>query len=230
MMVQLTEVLQFVSPKKIVDYCSSLRASEQANILLWPTSFTNAIKNTKSTPKMLQKLSPFTNWMDHSILCAVVKSCNIPEAAALFKKFDDGIDTSQPVTKYPIPSPSHHMVPYKSSTHTILGVQLNLQLHHSTLKDVLDTQSLIQEKCDITPHCLQLLAVAKTNHTIIYWTIPKHVASLIVLNVLQHQSYLNQNGIQQIAVYPEIILATDGDVSTVGLFSFFTKVSSVTFL
>ena len=228
MMAQLTEVLQSFNPKIIADHCGSLRASEQANIPLFPTSLANTIKASKSTPMVLQRLVPFTNWMDHSVLNAAVEACNVPEAVALITKFDDRIDTSQPVTKYPIPSPSHHMVPYDTSSHTVLAVQLNLQLHRSTLQNIINTRSLIQEKCEVTAHSLQLLAVAKTSHTIIYWTIPKHVASLIISNAQKYQRYLHQNGIQQVAIYPGTILATSSNVLTVGPFSFFTEVSSLT--
>ena len=75
----------------------------------------------------------------HCFYLLMWKACNVPEAVALLKEFDAGIDVSQPVTKYPIPAPSHHMVPYDTSTHTVLAVQLNLQLHHSILQNVLDT-------------------------------------------------------------------------------------------
>ena len=225
--VKLTEMLQSVDPKIIADNCGLLRASKQANIPLFPTHYMEVLQGSRSTPKLVQKLSPFINWMDHSILMAVVEACNVPEAVALLSQFDSRIDIYQPVTKYPIPSPSHHMVPYDTSTHTVLAVQLNLQLCQFTVQNLLYTRSLIQEKCEVTPHCLQLLAVAKTSHTIIYWTVPKHVASLIVLNVLQHQSYFYQNGIQQLAVYPGTILTT-GSALTVGPFSFFAKVSSLT--
>jgi len=224
---QLTEMLQNFDPQVIVTSCKSLKASEQANIPLFSTYFMEIFKANTSTATLLQKLSPFINWMDHSILIAVIEACNIPEATALLKEFSDKIDTSRPVTKYPIPSPSHHMVPYDTSTHTVLAVQLNLQLHHSTLQNVLDTQLLIQEKCEVTPHCLQLLAVAKTSHTIIYWTIPKHVVPLMISNVHKYQSYLYQYGIQQVAVYPGTILSTGSSVLTVGPFSFFAKVSSL---
>ena len=225
--VKLTEMLQSFDPQMIADNCGLLRASTQANIPLFPTHYMKVLQGSRSTPTLVQKLSAFANWMDHSVLTAVVEACNIPEVAALLAQFDSRIDTSQPVTKYPIPSPSHHMVPYDTSIHTVLAVQLNLQLSHFNLKNLIDIRSLIQKKCEVTPHCLQLLAVAKTSHTIIYWTVPKHVASFIVLNVLQHQSYFYQNGIQQVAVYPKTIL-TIGSALTVGPFSFFAKVSSLT--
>ena len=222
--IRVKEMLQSFDPKIIADSCNSLRASEQANIPLFPTQYTEVLRGSKSTPTLVQKLAPFTNWMDHSILTTVVETCNVPEAVALLGQFDDRIDTSQLVTKYPIPSPSHHMVPYDTSTHTVLAVQLNLQLHQFTLQHILDARLLIQEKCEVTPHCLQLLAIAKTSHTIIYWTIPNHVVALIALNVLQYQSYFYQNGIQQVAVYPGTILTT-GSALIVGPFSFFNKVS-----
>jgi len=45
--IQVTELLQLLNPEIIADHCGLLRASEQANIPLFTTSFTNAIKDTK---------------------------------------------------------------------------------------------------------------------------------------------------------------------------------------
>ena len=224
--IQLMEMLRSFDPKLLISSFDSLRASEQANIPLFPAYYMEHIKGSKSTPALVQKLAPYTNWMDHSILNAAADASNVPEAAALLNQYDSRIDTSQPVTKYPIPSPSHHMMPYDTSTHTVLAVQLNMQLHQSTLQNIIDTRSLIQEKCEVTPHCLQLLAVAKTSNTIIYWTIPKHVASVIASNIQQHKTYLHQNGLQHVAIYPGTFIVT-GSALTVGPFSFFAKVSSL---
>ena len=227
--IQLTEMLQSSHQSIIVDTCHLLRASEQANIPLFSAHYLEILTESKSTSILVQKLALFTHWLDHSILTTIVEACNVPEATALLGQFDDKIDTYQPVTKYPIPSPSHHMVPYDTSTQTVLAVQLNLQLHQYSLQNVLDIRSLIQEKCEVTPHCLQLLAVAKTSYTIIYWTIPKHVVTLIAVNVLQYQSYFYQNGIQQISIYPGTVLIT-ASALTIGLFSFFAKVSELSIL
>ena len=224
MVIQLCEVLALYDPQNLIKECECFMASTTKKIPLFSADFIKVIKETRSTPVLIQRLAPFTNWLDHSILTAVVEACNVPEAAALLTQFDDRIDTSQPVTKYPVPFPSHYMVPYDTSTHTVLAVQLKLQLDHSTLQNVLDTRSLIQEKCEVTPHCLQLLAVAKTSHTIIYWIFPKHVTSLVTSCALQNQRYFYQNGIQQVAVYPGTMLVTS--IAPInGPFSFFNKVS-----
>ena len=222
--VQLINLLQEFDPMVIADQCKSLKSSVEGDILLLPSDFVDALKKSKTTSKLIHKLALYMNWCDHSILSTIVKFCNVPEAKTLLTQFDDSIDPSQPLMRYPIPAPSHHMVPYDTSTHTVLAVQLNLQIHLSTLRSVIDTRSLIQEKCEVTPHCFQLLAVAKTSHTVIYWTIPKQVASLITSKVQQYQSDLHQNGIQQVSVYPGTAFVI-GSALTVGLFSFFTEVS-----
>ena len=224
MILQLAHLLQSVDPEITSDLCGSLRASAISDIPLFPKEFMAVLEESKTSEDLIHKVVPFSNWCDHSILYSIVEACNVPEATALLTQFDARIDPSQPLIKYPIPFPTHQMVPYDNSTHTVLAVQLNQQLNYSTLQTVLDTRSLIQEKCEVTPHCLQLLAVAKTTHTIIYWTIPKHVASLITSKVQQFQSDLHQNGIQQVAVYPGTALVT-GSALTVGPFAFFSKVS-----
>ena len=136
---QLIDMLHTVDPKIISEKCLLMSFSKQTNIPLFASDFLKVLRNSVSTTALLQNLAPFTNWMDHSILTTAVEACNVPEAIALITKFEAEIDTSQPVTKYPIPSPSHHMVPYDTSTHTVLAVQLNLQLHHSTLQNIIDT-------------------------------------------------------------------------------------------
>jgi len=218
-------MLQSFDPKIIAEHCYSLRASEEAGIPLFSANYLEALKKSKNASTLMQNLEAFSSWNNHSVLDAVVKFCNVAEATVQLAQFDDSIDTKQQITAYPIPSISHRMLPYETSTNTILAIQLNLQLQHFTLQKINNTQSLIQEKCQITSHCLQLLAVANTNHTIIYWYIPMHLVTHIVSNVLQHQTYLFQKGVQQVAIYPGIIISIDSAL-TVGLFSFLSEVSS----
>ena len=67
------------------------------------------------------------------------------------------------------------------------------------------------EKCDITQHCLQLLAV-RSDPTILYWTIPKCVVDLIHTNVALHNEYLYSRGILEVSVYPDLVLTTGDNV------------------
>ena len=189
MKVQLEELLQQCDPMPVVKRCGSLLASDTHNIPLFPTDYTERLQGIEHTPELIQKLSPFMTWDNHTILSTIAETSNIPEATMLLTQFDDRINSSQPLTSFPIPAPSHHMVPYDSSTHNVLAVKLDLELHHSTLQNLIDTRSLIQDQCKLTSHCLQLLAMARTKSTILYWMIPKVVATFICFKFWRIQSY-----------------------------------------
>ena len=222
--VQLEELVEQCDLMPIVEKCSSLLASDSHNIPLFPTGYTEELQDIKHIPKLIQKLSPFITWDNHSILSSIAEASDIPEATALLTQFDDKIDSSQLLTNFPIPAPSHHMVPYDNSTHTVLAVNLDSELCRTTLQKVIDARLLIQDQCKLTSHCLQLLAVAKTNSIIIYWMIPKSIAHLINANALQFQSYFYHKGILQLAVYPGAMLCTGGTLK-VGPMSFFNQIS-----
>ena len=205
---QLEGLLQLCNPVPVVNKCASLLASDTHNIPLFPNEYTEKLQATQYFPELFQKLSPFMTWDNHSILNAIADTCNIPEAAKLLTKFDDRIDSSQPLTSFPIPGPSHHMVPYGNSTHTVLALELDLELYCCTLQDVIDTRSLIQDQCKLNSHCLHLLAVIQTNSTIIYWMIPKSIANLITTNAVQFQNCFYHKGVLQLAVYPGVVICT----------------------
>ena len=220
MKVQLEELLQQCDLLPIVKKCVSLLASDTHNIPLFPTDYTEKLQEIQYTPELIQTLGQFMTWDNHTILSTI--AADMPEATMLLTQFDDRIDSSQPLTSFPIPAPSHHMVPYDNSTHTVLAVKLDLELYRSTLQNVIDARSLIQDQCKLTSHCLQLLAVAKTNSTIIYWMIPRNIAHLITANAVQFQNHYHQKGILQLAVYPGAMLCT-GSALKVGPLSFFNQ-------
>ena len=213
MKVQLEELLQQCDPLPIVKKCGSLCASETDNIPLFGPDYVEKLNEIEYTPELIQTLSPFMTWDNHSILSTIADTSNIPKATMLLTQFDDRIDSSQPLSSYPILVPSHHMVPYYNSTQTVLAVKLDLELYHCTLQNVIDARSLIQDQCKLTSHCLQLLAVTKTNHTILYWMIPKVVATFAYFKVLEKHELFLQNGILQVALYPGSVILTDGTLT-----------------
>ena len=223
MKIQLQDLLQPYNPELIVKKCGSLLASDTHNIPLFPTDYTEKLQQIKDTPELIQKLSPFMTWDNHSILSTIADTSNIPEAKMLLTQFDDRINSSQPLTSFPIPEPSHHMIPYDSSMNTVLAIQLDLELHRCTLQNVIDARSLIQDQCKLTSYCLQLLATAKTNTTIVYWMMPRNVAYLITENAVQFQKFYHRNGILLLAVYPGALLCT-GSTLKVGPLSFFSQI------
>ena len=218
MKAQLEELLQQCDPLPIVKKCGSLLASDTHNIPLFPTDYIEKLQGIQHTPELIQKLSALLTWDNHTILSTI--AADMPEATMLLTKYDDRIDSSQPLTSFPIPAPSHHMIPYDNSTHTVLAVKLDLELYQSTLQNVIDARSLIQDQCKLTSHCLQLLAMATTKSTIMYWMIPKVVATLVHSKVLENPELFYWNGVMQMALYPGSIFLTDGTLK-VGPLSFF---------
>ena len=116
---QLEELLQGCDPMLILGKCYSLLVSEVHNIPMITTEYRKRFQEIEHIHELIHKLSAFVTWDNHSILNIVTEASNIPEATMLLTQFDDSIDSSQPLTRFPIPAPSYHMVPYDSSPHTI---------------------------------------------------------------------------------------------------------------
>ena len=222
-MAQLEELVQLCDPIPIVSKCYSLLASDIHNIPLFTTEYREQLQEIKHTHHFIQKLSPFMTWDNHSILNIITETSNIPEAVTLLNQFEDNIELSQPLASFPIPAPSPNMVPYDNSTHTVLVVNLDLELYHCTLQDVIDARSFIQKQCKLTSHCLYLLAITKTKFTSIYWLIPRSVTHLVTTNALQFQKLFYQKSILQLAVYPGVVISTGRSILNVEPLSFFTQ-------
>ena len=222
---QLQHILQSCDTSAMLEKCASLMASDTNNIPLFSRDFLETLKECKLAGPFIQRLAPYFNWCDHSILAAVVESCNNSDASKLLDKFDSQVDFSLPITEYPIPQPFPIMVPYDTSTHTVLAGKLHVELSKFSLQNLFDIRSLLQDTFKITPHAFQLLA-AKKSSTILYWTIPKNIVSLITSNITQQSSHLHENGILELSVYPGSLFVTSSSLQ-VGSFSFFTQVSEL---
>ena len=117
------------------------------------------------------------------------------------------------------------MVPYDNSTHTVLAVKLNTELSKFSLQNVFDFRCLLQEKLQVTSHAFQLLA-AKRSPTILYWIIPKCIGSVITTRISQQSSYLYQNSIVELSIYPGSVFLTTSSLK-VGSLSFFTQIDQL---
>ena len=160
---------------------------------------------------------PYFTWSDHSTLRVLGSASN--DAIKLLDEFDFQLNCTELIASYPIPHLSSDMIPNDpTGTHTVLAIRCDQELYNCTLQYVYDMKSLMVEKCDITLHCLQLLAV-RPNPTIIYWTIPKCVVELVSSKVPVHSDYLYSRGVQEVLVYPEPLLATS-DCVRIGSLAF----------
>ena len=204
---QVDEILQYGDVKILLEQCENTRACEQKNIKLFSNIQIEHLKKCNNMFLVLQSLSCFFTWSNHSILRMLLTKLS-SKALQLLDKFDSRLDSQHSVASYPIPSFSSKMIPDDTSTHTILAIRCDQELYKSTLQYIYDMQSVIMEKCDITEHCLQLLAV-RSDPTVLYWTIPQCVVEVISNQVPQHSEYLYSKGILELLVYPKLYLTTD---------------------
>ena len=204
------ELLTSRHVKVLVDVCENLMASDKYVIKLFSDYQMKQLKTIDSSFLLLQRLSLHFTWSNHSILRVLADQCS--EAVDILDKFDCRVNSLEPIAFYQIPCFSLNMIPVDTSTHTILAIRCDQELYKSTLQYVYDMQSVMMDKCDITLHCLQLLAV-RNNPTILYWTIPKCIVYLIHTIVPQHSEYLYSKGILGVWVYPELQFTFGGHVS-----------------
>ena len=201
---QVHKLLQMNKPE-LVQQCKSLNASDGHKISLFSADQMTELSECNN---LLMNLSPLFTWSNHSILKALTRSST---AVKLLDEFEFKLDPLQPITSYPIPPLSSDMIPTDTSTYTILAVRCDQELYQCTLQYVYDVQSVMIKKCDITEHCLQLLAV-RSDPTIFYWTTPKCAVYLINTNVPLHSEYLYSRGVLEVLVYPDLSLTIGDDV------------------
>ena len=203
------KLLQIYHIQMLTNQCKYLMASNEHDINLFTNDQIEKFNKCDTTSLLLLKLSSFFTWSSHSILKGFVGQCS--DAVNILDDFDSRLDLHQQIASYPIPCFSADMIPSDTSTYTILAVRYKVELYESSLQYIFDVQSVMIEKCDITQHSLQLLAV-RSDPTIFYWTIPKCVVDLININVPLHSEYLYSRGILEVLVYPNLLLTTGDDI------------------
>jgi len=214
---RLQHILGSYNTKAMLEKCTNIMASEKNNIPLFSSDQLQQFGVYKQAPALIQALTPYFNWSNHSVLREVINSCNNPIALNLIDQFDSQIDLSLPVTDYPIPQPFPNMIPLNTSSNTVLAVKLTAEVQKIPLQRVFDIQHLLQEQFQLSSHVFQLLAVNST--LILYWMIPKSVVSVITANIAQQRGFLHHNGILELSIYPGLIYATSNAVR-VGPLSF----------
>ena len=153
---------------------------------------------------LLQQLQPLWSWSDHSILEALASSCD--EAVQVLTQFDDRLN-SQLISAYPIPCVSPAITPSDDSPYTVLAVRCEQLIYQCRLQCMFDVRALLMKTCEITAHCLQLLAV-RADPTILYWRVPKCVVSLVITKVLEYHKAIHDGMISEVCVHPFIRIAT----------------------
>ena len=167
-------------------------------------------------------LLPFVTWLDHSILEELVKASGSKDAQQLLNLFNSKIVSyyNQPITSFPMLSPSQQMIPLDDSQYTLLAMKFHPPSRGDTtqdmiiLKDVVDIKLTMKHRCEMSIHNIQLVAVhAKLK--LLYWMIPKNLAEMVKNNLVHER----QSGIIMLAVLPENFFSLGNNKKLEGPFS-----------
>ena len=208
----ITELMQF---EKVIEAVDSLIASETHHIKLFSADFVRYLRGCTNTVSLLTALFPYTNWYDHSILRWLLQACNCSEGLRLLDEFEAQINLTLPIKDFPLPIyQSSYMTPDVSSTHTVLAIRCEQQLSSLSLQHIGKVKSTILQAFDITEHACILLTATNYTSAITYWLIPQIIVSVIYSKVQEHSSYLYDNEILEVAVYPNFAFST-GNVNRI---------------
>ena len=175
------------------------------------------LKKIKSLYFFKIYLLPFITWLDHSILKELVVASGSEDAQQLLNWFDSKIKSycSQPITSFPILSPSQLMIPLDDSEYTLLAMKFCLPSRGDTnqgmiiLQDVMDIKLMMKHEWKMNNHeisNIQLIAVhAKLE--LLYWMIPKCLVKMIKSNLVHNW----RSGIIMMAVLPANFYSLDNN-------------------
>ena len=200
----------------LIDHlCLQLSATEKFNFDLseyvrdniHPLFTEQQLKKLKSLYFLKIYVLSIVTWLDHSILTDLVRESDSEDAQKLLNSFDSKIFSycNQPITLFPVLSPSQLMIPLDDSDFTLLAVNFHPPSRDDAqgviiLQDVINIKQIMKHKWEMSNHeisSIQLVAVhAKLE--LLYWMIPKCLVEVIESNLFSDC----KSGIIMLAVLP----------------------------
>ena len=194
------ELLSCCDPKLLMKWCENLMASEKHKIKLLPPYSLYKLRKLKTSSAILKMMRVLWTWNNHSILTCLARFSEV--ALTLLEEFVSRLHLKFRITDYTLLPSTPSVIPYVNNSYTILALKCDKKLSLS-LQLVHEMQSVLIEKCEITEHALQLLAV-KSSPLLLQWMISKYIVTIINVSVRQHCQYFATKGIAEITIYPKI--------------------------
>ena len=205
------ELLSCCHSNLLIKWCENLMASEIHKVKLIPPYSLYKLRRLETSSAILKMLSILWTWNNHSILMCLARFSEV--ALTLLEEFDSRLLLKFSITEYPLLPSTPSMTPYNNNSYTTLTLKCDVKKLNLSLQLVHEMQSVLIEKCEITEHALQLLAV-QSNPLLLQWMIPKYIVTIINVNVRQHCQYFATKGITEITIHPNMKHVIDSHVQT----------------
>ena len=219
--IRLKEFLTKLDTQTLLEACHQLNATarDHKTIPLFPPGFLDALDSPEA---ILNKVSYTWRWNSYSSLRCVLAACKCEDGLKLLDEFDLMIDVNKSFELFPLPPPSLKMAPTLTSSYTVLSVRIEQpQTQPVPLRYIIEMSDILSEKFGVSSHALQLLAV-KVDPLVLYWMIPKSIVSFVSSGLPDQLDYLKDNGVAEVAIYPNNVLLSNGDMN-VGSFALLSK-------
>ena len=143
----------------IAKECCHLLASKKHGILLFGEKTLEKLNACKSYFLLKIILLPYMTWFDHSLLKHLLSACKSEVAVNLLEEFQSSIDFTQPISSYPIPTPSQLIIPLATSDHTLVATK-HIQCYGDIkLEEVNRLKLVLIKMWQITEYSIQLIAI-----------------------------------------------------------------------
>jgi len=211
---EIGESLKSLDPKKLLKHLSLLMASKDPKIPLFTPEFLASLETSTNSSMLLNRLTFQWSWIDHSILEELVSFSHSKAANKLLEKFKSELGQVPFLSSSTVPSPCPKMLPIDGQSRTLLTLTTDVKLLQCTLKYIGELKSQFSTLCGITRHSLQLVAVKQSSvvSTIFYWMVSKQLVPMICAKVQANCSLLQSSGLLEVSIYPNVVMATDGEV------------------
>ena len=208
------ELLSCCHPKLLIKWCENLMASEIHKVKLIPPYNLHKLRRLETSSTILKMMSVLWTWNNHSILMYLARFSEV--ALTLLEEFDSRLHLKFSISEYPLLPLTPSVIPYNNNSYTTLTLKCDDKRLTLSLQLVYEMRSVLIEKCEITEHALQLLAV-QSSPLLLQWMISKYIVTIININVRQHCQYFATKGITEITIHPNIKHNIDSHVRAVAL-------------
>ena len=185
-------------------------ASQTHEIPLFGEKTLRQLDSCKSYFLLKIILLPYVTWFDHALLKHLVSVSKSDAAIKLLKEFESSIDYTQPITSYPIATPSQLIIPLAASDYTVVATKYTQYGEDTKLEEVKRIKLVLIKVWQITECSIQLIAVNQSLFCL-YWLIPKCLVPLIeeqnLIDATQHE--LLEEGIIMTTFFPKEIFTAD---------------------
>ena len=192
----LCKLMESCDPGVFLDKCSNLMASDAHNIPLFSSDFLKEIDDYCDVSVMLRYLMCYFTWCDLSTVVELLKTCNYPGGVEMLQKFNDWVKVTEPAN-YHVFIPESLMIPSGSSTYTVMVILTEMITIPWNIERI---KLKLYRICKITLIACQFLGM-DYDSKVLYWLIPKSVASLILSKAQENWEDLYIYGIRKLSIY-----------------------------